>query len=163
MPQSISPILTLLVNNEFGVLTRVCSTIRREGWNIKSLNVAETTDPTLSRVTLSIECYHMTMQSVVIKLKRMDCVRSALPYDPESFLCREYVLIRLCGCDRQAFDELNKTYCAKVLEDNDGTIRLEYVSDPDGISEFISRLCEIGRVEAVRTGAITLEKEEHNV
>ena len=160
MQRPIYPILTLLVDNEFGVLTRVSSQIRREGWNIRSLAVAETTDPTISRITLSIECFDMTLPSVLFKLKRMQCVRSVSAYDPELCVCRELAVLRVSNADWEKCDALNARYGVRQLESFDNTRLYEVSVSPEELSEYIDAVQALGTVEAARTGAITLEKRE---
>ena len=160
MQRPIYPILTLLVDNEFGVLTRVSSQIRREGWNIRSLAVAETTDPTISRITLSIECFDMTLPSVLFKLKRMQCVRSVSAYDPELCVCRELAVLRVSNADWEKCDALNARYGVRQLESSDNTRLYEVSVSPEELSEYIDAVQALGTVEAARTGAITLEKRE---
>ncbi|MEL7610083.1 MAG: acetolactate synthase small subunit [Bacillota bacterium] len=160
MQRPICPILTLLVDNEFGVLTRVSSQIRREGWNIRSLAVAETTDPSISRITLSIECFDMTLPGVLFKLKRMQCVKSVTAYDPELCVCRELAVLRVTDADWAQCEALNARYGVRPLESFDNTRLFEVSASPEELSEYIDELGTLGRVEAARTGAITLEKRE---
>ena len=159
MSKGNSHILNLLVDNEFGVLTRVSSQIRREGWNIKSLAVAETTDPAISRITLSVECFDVTLPSVLLKLKRLQCVRSVTAYDPANFICRELAVLRFQARENSAAVDLTDSGCAiRELSREGNTQMLEVTGSPDALSAYIEALKEFGAVEAARTGAITLEK-----
>lgn len=160
MQRPIYPIITLLVDNEFGVLTRVSSQVRREGWNIRSLAVAETTDPMISRITLSVECFEMTLPGVLFKLKRMQCVRSVTVYDPDLCVCRELAVLRVTDADWEKCEALNARYGARLLETVDNMRLYEVSASPEKLGEYIDELGALGRVEAARTGAITLEKRE---
>ena len=159
MSQGSSHILNLLVDNEFGVLTRVSSQIRREGWNIKSLAVAETMDPAISRITLSVECFAVTLPSVLMKLKRLHCVRSVIAYEPEKFVCRELAVIRFTPHDTNAMSVGIIGDCTmREISRSVDTIMLEVTGSPDSLTECIEAFKKLGTVEAARTGAITLEK-----
>ena len=87
-------ILTLTVDNEFGVLTRITAQIRREGWNIKSLAAEETADRSISRITLALQCFDSTLPSVVSRLSRLACVRHVSAYDAARCICRELTIAR---------------------------------------------------------------------
>ena len=88
-------ILTLTVDNEFGVLTRITAQIRREGWNIKSLAAEETADRSISRITLALQCFDSTLPSVVSRLSRLACVRHVSAYDAARCICRELTIARM--------------------------------------------------------------------
>ena len=158
MHHTIFPILTLLVDNEFGVLVRVGSQIRREGWNIKSLAVAETTDPAVSRITLSLECFEATLQGVLHKLMRLQCVRSVSSYDPARDICREMALLRIADGDWPAAQPIAAASGAKLLSQDGGYRMLELCAPPEELAGHIEALRAVAAVEAARTGAVTLEK-----
>lgn len=160
MSKGNSHILNLLVDNEFGVLTRVSSQIRREGWNIKSLAVAETTDPAISRITLSVECFDVTLPSVLFKLKHLHCVRNVTAYDPESFVCRELAVMRFTPSvgDATPIDSLSGDCVIRELSRTGNAVMLEAAGSPEALSACIDELKKHGSLEAARTGAITLEK-----
>lgn len=69
--------LNMLVDNEFGVLTRITSLVRREGYNIKSLAVDVTDDASVSQLLLSVECMVSTLPNILSRLNRLGCVRHA--------------------------------------------------------------------------------------
>lgn len=73
----VSHLLTLVADNEFGVLTRITALIRREGWNIRGLSVAEMPGGLTSRLTLSLQCPENSTAAVADRLSRLNCVRSA--------------------------------------------------------------------------------------
>ena len=70
--------LKLLVDNEFGVLTRITALIRREGLNIKSLAVEVTENPELSQVLISVECIINSLPKVLSRLNKLGCVKKAV-------------------------------------------------------------------------------------
>ncbi|HOR12344.1 MAG TPA: acetolactate synthase small subunit [Clostridia bacterium] len=150
-------ILTLLVDNEFGVLTRITGQIRREGWNIKSLAVAETTDETISRLTLALECFDAKLKDVIQRLSRLDCVRSVTAYKPEEHLCRELLLARVSVL-RESVEELINKYEARVISSEGDSFVIELTAERSKVDNFLLELQKFGSVQAARTGAITLER-----
>jgi acetolactate synthase-1/3 small subunit len=68
----------MLVDNEFGVLTRITAMLRREGFNIKSLAVEVTDIPEISQMLISVECLESAVSRVLIRLNKLGCVKKAL-------------------------------------------------------------------------------------
>ncbi len=66
--------LDLLVDNEFGVLTRITALVRREGFNIRCLAVDETENPEISRLLICVESMQSAVPRVVVRLNRLGCV-----------------------------------------------------------------------------------------
>ncbi len=150
-------ILTLLVDNEFGVLTRITAQIRREGWNIKSLAVAESMDPAVSRITLALECYDTTLPEVIHRLSRLACVRSVTAYHPEQYICRELAIVRIFS-EEPAVDEAAQRFGARTLSKQNGATILELTAEPAELNAFLQTLRSFAELKVARTGAITLER-----
>ncbi len=157
MQERIAHILTLMVDNEFGVLTRITAQIRREGWNIKSLAVAQSMDPAISRITLALECFDTKLPVAMHRLSRLACVRSVTAYDPEHYVCRELAVIRLASDDAGA-EETIRRFGARELEKEGGVTVIELADEPARLDAFMQELCGFGELHVARTGAITLER-----
>lgn len=69
--------MKLLVDNEFGVLTRITALVRREGFNIKSLAVEVTENPERSQMLISVECLESALPKVLGRLNKLECVKEA--------------------------------------------------------------------------------------
>ncbi len=77
MPGRINRTLDLMVDNEFGVLTRITALVRRHGYNIRSLAASVTAENSqLSRLLLEVECPEGALDALALRLVRLDCVRS---------------------------------------------------------------------------------------
>ena len=157
MKGRVAHILTLMVDNEFGVLTRITAQIRREGWNIKSLAVAETIDPAISRITLALECYDTTLPEVMHRLSRLACVRSVTAYSPDQYVCRELCIARV-SAQGEAVQQVSERFGAHLLSQDGGVSLLEMAAEPPELDAFLQALRELGEVSVARTGAITLER-----
>ena len=68
----------MLVDNEFGVLTRITAMLRREGFNIKSLAVEVTDNPEISQMLVSVECIESAVPKVLTRLNKLGCVKNAV-------------------------------------------------------------------------------------
>lgn len=150
--------LILLVDNEFGVLTRVTALVRREGWNIKSLVVAETMNPAVSRLTISVECLDSTLPHVLERLGKFACVRGISAYSEETHISRELVLALVGREGSAAAAETAKAFGARVEELPGGCLTLEYSGKPSQVEELISRLKPFGVENVARSGAVALER-----
>jgi len=149
-------ILTMLVDNEFGVLTRITAQIRREGWNIKSIAAQETEDTAVTRITLTLECFDSTLPSVVHRLSRLACVRGVTAFDAEGFLCRELALARVAASE--AARKTARRFGAAVAGETEETLLLQLAAEPAVLDAFLDELRAEGDTAYARTGAVTLEK-----
>lgn len=149
--------LTLMVDNEFGVLTRVTAMVRREGWNIKSLSVAETANPAVSRLTLCVECVPGTLEHVTARLGRLASVRSLSLYTPATHTGRELLLARI-NADGDALAALAASHGARLL----GGGVLQACGTPEELDALLAGLRALGPVEAARSGIVTLENKEND-
>lgn len=87
MPKKSLKTIFMMVDNEFGVLTRITALVRREGFNIKSLAVSVTENPEVSRMLIAVECVDSALSKVLERLSRLDCVREAKEIREDYDLC----------------------------------------------------------------------------
>ncbi|MGI6404607.1 MAG: acetolactate synthase small subunit [Oscillospiraceae bacterium] len=158
MKGNTSSVFTLLVDNEFGVLTRITALIRRAGWNIRSLAVAETKTPEISRLTICLECRHNTLEQVLDRLKRLDCVREILPYSKETQVARELALLHLLVEDEASLQQVCQQMNATIVERKDGHVLLSAVCEEGYLDQMLPTLREQGLLDIARTGAISLRR-----
>lgn len=81
--QKILRCVGMLVENEFGVLTRISSTVRRQGVNIRSLAATETHNPEITRMILSLECIESRYEPILKRLDKLSCIKKLIPLDPK--------------------------------------------------------------------------------
>jgi acetolactate synthase-1/3 small subunit len=151
--------LILLVDNEFGVLTRVTANIRREGWNIKSLVVAETMDPAISRLTISVECVDSTLPQVKERLARLNCVRSLSVYSDNTHFSRELIILTM-GCEHAEWAlKAAEAIGARVIDRAaSGCLTLEFTGAPEQAESLLKALKPYGIANVARSGVVTLER-----
>ncbi len=148
--------LILLVDNEFGVLTRVTALLRREGWNIKSLAVAETINPVVSRLTISVECLDSTLPDVLQRIGRLACVRHISCFSDTNHIIRELALIILQGPDLSGARSVASGFGATVEELADGLL-VEFAGHASQVAVLLEALRPYGLRDVARSGAVTLE------
>jgi acetolactate synthase-1/3 small subunit len=153
--------ITVLVENKPGVLARVASLFARRGFNIASLAVSITNDPTISRITLVAEGDDQTLMQIVKQTdKLIDVVRVA-DYTGKEVLQRELALVKVSAPpeSRQAIMQIADVFRANIVDMSpEDTFTLEVTGEPDKI-EAIERLLQpFGIKETVRTGAIVMAR-----
>lgn len=145
-------VLSLLVDNKFGVLTRIITGVRKEGCNIKSLTAATTVDKEYSRITINIECYDYLLDDVINRMQALNCVKSLTKYEEENFVEKEYVIFSVvneCPVTKSIIDR----YKANKIKNN----MYELSGDRNVISQLIDELSDNAHVDIARTGSIILQ------
>jgi len=149
-------LLSMTVDNEFGVLTRVTALIRREGWNIKSLSVAESADPSVSRLTVCIECLDSVLGHVRTRLEKLDCVHSLTVFDPSLHQRVELAAVRMKEENGAAIACARSFGALPYGPDRARAYTL--TADPERIDAFVTELASLGVDGVVRTGAVMVKK-----
>lgn len=147
-------IFTLMVDNEFGVLTRITALIRRAGWNIRSLSVAETETPEISRLTICIECKNNTLEYVRERLVRQSCVREISVFSEDSDVARELAIVRVTS-GAAAQIKSNRDIAVKCLDDTGNVLSI--MCGPDEMEALLAGLRGNGLIEIARTGTVALK------
>ena len=154
-------LIAILLQNEAGALTRVTGLISSRGYNIESLSVAPTNDPTVSRVTLvTIGSDHVIAQINAQLLKLVDVV-AVEDMTSEHHLARELLLIKLqiAAGHVDAVDALLRRVGGKVLSANPSSYIVELTSTEAEIGEFIANVGAFGEViEVVRSGVLGIAR-----
>jgi acetolactate synthase-1/3 small subunit len=154
-------LIAILLQNEAGALTRVTGLISSRGYNIESLSVAPTNDPTVSRITLvTIGSDHVIGQINAQLLKLVDVV-SVEDMTSEYHLARELLLIKLQIFPQhiEAVEALLRRVGGKVLSSNPSSYIVELTSTETEIGEFIANVAAFGEiVEVVRSGVLGIAR-----
>jgi acetolactate synthase I/III small subunit len=154
-------LIAILLQNEAGALTRVTGLISSRGYNIESLSVAPTNDPTVSRITLvTIGSDHVIAQINAQLLKLVDVV-AVEDMTSGDHLARELMLIKLQIADDhvEAIAALLRRVGGRVLSSNPSSYIVELTSTELEISEFIANVGAFGEiVEVVRSGVLGISR-----
>ena len=144
-------VLSILADNEVGVLTRIINAVRREGCNIKSVTAARTMDKKYARITINVESYDYMIADIIAKIRALSCVRSLQKYEEEGFVEREYAMFSVTDECEQA-QEVIKKYNAHKIRD----CIYELAGDRKTVAACVAELSIIAEVEIARTGSIIL-------
>ncbi len=157
-------VLSVLVDNESGVLQRVASLFSRRGYNISSLTVSETEDEAFSRMTIETYTEPENFRQIKRQLSKLEIVKKVGELTEENAVSSELLLVKVKaqGVDnKNAILAYNLKFGARVLDVSLTTITLEFTGSGETIDEFVDYLDEnFGIVELARTGVTSLQRGE---
>ncbi len=152
--------ISVLMVNRFGVLSRISGLFSGRGFNIESLNVAETSDPNISRMTIVTRGDDKKIEQVTKQLNKLVDIIKVVDITEEKFVDREMVLIKM-NAEARVREEIFRIvqiFGAKVVDANSSTYTIELTGDEDEIKGFLDLLKPLGIKELVRSGRIAMTR-----
>jgi acetolactate synthase-1/3 small subunit len=152
--------ISILVENHFGVLGRVSGMFSTRGYNIDSLCVAPTEDPTVSRMTVVVPGDERVLEQIINQLHKMLDVIDVLDLTREDHVERELVLVKVgvAGTQRSEVAELANIFRAKVVDMGYEAMTLEVTGSEGKVTAFIDMMRPFGIAELVRTGKVAVPR-----
>ena len=152
--------LSILVENQAGVLSKISGMFSRRGFNIDSLAVGVTNDPTVSRITVVTSCDEHMVEQIEKQLNKVIPVIKVKRLIDGEFISRELSLIKVHCPAAKRFEiikiaELNH---ANVVDVSNTTITLEYCETAEKTETLINLLKPYGIREMVQTGTVAIDK-----
>ncbi|TMA45126.1 MAG: acetolactate synthase small subunit [Deltaproteobacteria bacterium] len=150
--------ISVLVENEFGVLSRVAGLFSGRGFNIESLSVAETLDPTVSRITLVTCGEDQVLEQIEKQLNKLVCVIKVIDFVDTEHVERELVLIKVAADERTRGELMGIVgiFRAKIIDVSPTSYVVEITGTEDKVNALIELLKPIGIKEIVRTGKVAM-------
>tara|TARA_B100001778_G_C18323692_1_gene509833 strand:- start:33 stop:512 length:480 start_codon:yes stop_codon:yes gene_type:complete len=145
-------VIALLMENQPGALSRVVGLFSQRGYNIETLIVAPTTDPTLSRLTMSTNGDEKIVQQITKQLDKLIDVVTVTDLGESDFVETELMLVKLNQSSITS-DEIDKLEGKVVFEDNE-IINLQFVGEPDKLDKLVKELNNKDALEIVRSGSL---------
>jgi len=151
-------VITLLVENEFGVLARIAGLFSGRGFNIESLCVAETLDPTVSTMTLVTRGDDQIIEQVLKQLNKLIPVIKVVDLFEKDFVEREMILVKVNASPETREEVLRvvEIFRGKVVDVGGKTYTIEVTGDENKIKAILSLLKPLGIKELVRTGRVAM-------
>ena len=148
-------ILSLLVENESGVLSRVAGLFSARGYNIESLTVAPTEDPTLSRMTIVTSGSDDVIEQITKQLNKLVDVVKVVDLSEAEHIERELMLIKVRAGQKEREDmkRMADIFRGRIIDVSDNTYTIELTGDGAKLDAFIKSLDQGSIIETVRTGA----------
>ena len=154
-------ILSLIVDNEPGVLARIAGLFSGRGFNIESLCVGETMDPAVSRITLVTRGNMSIMEQIKKQLNKLINVIKVRDFTGSSYVQRELLLIRVKASPENRAEILRMVdiFRARVVNVGNSSYTIEVTGDEGKVTAFLNLLRPLGIQEVARTGAIAMARE----
>jgi acetolactate synthase-1/3 small subunit len=148
------------VSNKFGVLSRISGLFSGRGFNIESLNVAETNDPAVSRMTIVTRGNDKQMEQITKQLNKLVDIIKVIDLTEENFIDREMVLIKMNAepKNREEILRIVEIFRAKVVDVSPSTYTIEITGDEGKLKGILELLRPLGIKEIVRSGRIALSR-----
>jgi len=156
--------ISILLDNEPGVLARIAGLFSARGFNIESLCVAETLDPTMSCITLVTSGEDWIIEQIIKRFNNMINVIKVTDLNELTHVEREMLLVRVEATHENRAEILRSTdiFRAKVIDVGPKSYMLELTGDKEKISAFIEILKPFRIKEIVRTGTVALPRAKQN-
>ncbi|GAB4241335.1 MAG: acetolactate synthase small subunit [Deltaproteobacteria bacterium] len=152
--------ISVLVENEFGVLSRVSGLFSGRGFNIESLCVAETTDPRVSRMTIVTSGNDQIVEQILKQLNKLVPVLKVIDFTGIDTVDRELVLVKVNadGEGKQEVLRLVDIFRARIVDVSPRCYTIEMTGGEGKVQAFLQMLRPIGIRELVRTGKIAIAR-----
>jgi acetolactate synthase-1/3 small subunit len=158
-------VISFIVSNQPGVLSRVAGLISRRGFNIESLTVGVTDDPKLSRITIVMFAEDAIIDQVIKQLDKLLDVKAIkeIPQDAGSLQEIALVKVNSSGKSRRAFTDLINNRWGRIMDIGNDTVTVRLTGTTDSINKSIEMFKEYGIVEVARTGMVALERGDEKL
>lgn len=155
-------VLSVLVENHSGVLSRVSGLFSRRGYNIDSLSVGETEDPKISRMTIVTAADEYTLEQIKKQLNKLIDVIKVIELKEGCSVYRELALIKIAATkeNRAEIIEIANIFRAHIVDVATQSVVIEATGDQGKIEALGNMLAPYGVKEVVRTGLTALERGE---
>lgn len=153
--------ISVLVENKFGVLTRVTGLFSGRGYNIDTLNVGPTHDPTLSRMTIVTRGDNATVEQICKQLNKLVNVVKVVDYGTDKYIDRELVLVKV-GSDsknRAEVAQMAELFRAKIVDVQRKSVTIEITGSEAKIEKFLMLMKDFGVLDLTRTGQVALPRD----
>ncbi|MEJ2323999.1 MAG: acetolactate synthase small subunit [Nitrospirota bacterium] len=153
--------ISLLVENKFGVLSRISGLFSGRGYNIESLSVGETLDPLLAQMTIVTSGDDQIIEQITKQLNKLIDVVKVTDMVEFDHVEREMILIKVTPKVDRKVEALRlcEIFRGRVVDSSERTFTMEVTGDEDKIRAFINLMRPMGIKEMVRTGKVAIQRE----
>ena len=153
-------LISMTVENRFGVLARIAGLFSARGFNINFLSVAETEEPSVSHMTIGVEGNGRVLEQIIKQLNKLIDIIKVQDLTSYDCLERELILIRVNATNRAGIMKIVGIFGSQVIDVGQKSVVIEVVGDAHKIEMALKLLRPFGIKEIIRTGKIGIRKEE---
>ena len=153
--------ISVLVENKFGVLTRVAGLFSGRGYNIDSLNVAPTHDSTASRMTIVTHGDESTVEQIIKQLNKLPDVLKVQDFRGGEHVDRELVLVKVAvdSKTRAEVMQITDIFRAKIVDVQPKSLAIEITGNESKVEKFLELMKTFGVQELARTGKVAMPRK----
>jgi len=153
--------ISVLVENKFGVLTRVAGLFSGRGYNIDTLNVGPTQDPAVSRMTIITHGDEATLEQIIKQLNKLPDVLKVINFGEGEFVDRELVLVKVTvdSQSRAEVMQITDIFRAKIVDVQPKSLTIEVTGNESKVDKFVDLMQSFGVTELTRTGKIAVSRK----
>lgn len=153
--------ISVLVENKFGVLTRIAGLFSGRGYNIDTLNVGPTQDPTTSRMTIVTRGDDATVEQIVKQLNKLVNVIKVQDFGVEEYIDRELVLVKVAvdSKSRAEVMQITDIFRAKIVDLQAKSLTIEITGNENKVEKLIELMKPFGVLDLTRTGKVALPRK----
>lgn len=158
--------LSVLVDNEAGVLSQVSRLFTRKGYNIESLAVGTTDESDVSRITIEVLADDNQAKQIIQQLRKLFPVHSVKELHPDHSIRRELVLIKVKAASRDVRNEviqIANIFRATIIDVAKESLTIALIGDESKAMAIQNLLTEFGILELARTGMVALERGQYTL
>jgi acetolactate synthase I/III small subunit len=153
--------ISVLVENKFGVLTRIAGLFSGRGYNIDTLNVGPTEDPETSRMTIVTRGDDATLDQIVKQLEKLANVMEVQDFRSDEYIDRELVLIKVSvdSKSRAEVMQITDIFRAKIVDVQPKSLTIEITGNESKVEKFLGLMKTFGVLALTRTGKVALPRK----
>ena len=153
-------VLSLLVDNNPGVLARVASLFSRRGYNIDSLTAGITNNPKYTRITVAVSGDDQILEQIRTQIGKLEEVRRIIVLDDKQSVCRELVLVKVLADKKEKQDiiAIADVFRAKIVDVAVNSVMIELTGNQNKLDAFLNLMSDFEVLEMVRTGLTGLAR-----
>lgn len=154
-------VLSIVVENNYGVLARISSLFGRRGYNIDTLTVSNTDNPDISRITITVQGEEEQIHQIVAQTSKLEEVISVTVLEHTNSVMREIVLVKIKADaeNRGKIMEIANIYKGSIIDLSPTSIIVEVTGKPTKINAFIKIVEEFEIIELCRTGITAMKRD----
>ncbi|QAT44034.1 acetolactate synthase small subunit [Aminipila luticellarii] len=153
-------VISIFVDNQANVLSRVVSLFGRRGFNIDSLTVSATNNPEISRITVVFTGTDQALNQIITQTEKLEVVKEIFPLGKEDSVYRELLLVKIKAdkTNRSALREIVDIFRGKIIDLSKESVVIEMTGAPDKIDGFMNMVSCYEIIEMCRTGVTGIKR-----